>query len=83
MTSLLVLAAAVVGWLAAAGAALAASPAPSQGTIGDPRAGQTAGFVGDPLLAVAIVALIAVLAVAVTLAWVRATGGPTDAGEGR
>ncbi len=69
-------AAAVVGWLAAAGAAAAASPAPSQAPIGDPRAGQTPAFVGDPAFAVLAVAVIAIVAVAATMAWVRATGGP-------
>ncbi len=74
-------AAAVAGtvvWLAATGLAAAASPAPSQVTIGDPRAGQTAGFAGDPAFAVVAVALIAVIAVVATLGWVRATGGRAD-----
>ena len=77
-------AAAAVGglaaWLAGAAGALADSPAPTQAAIGDPRAGQSAGFVGDPGLAIAIVALLAVVSVVATLAWVRATGGPRDAG---
>jgi hypothetical protein len=64
-----------------AAAALADSPVPSQAAIGDPRAGQAAGFAGNPGFAVAIVALIAVVAVAGTLAWVRATGGATPADE--
>jgi hypothetical protein len=76
-----VVAAGATTWLAAVGVAAADSPAPSQATIGDPRAGQAPGFVGDPALAVLLVALIAVVAVAATLAWVRATGGPSDPGE--
>lgn len=70
--------AAAAAWLAAASAALADSPVPSQASIGDPRAGQTAEIIGNPLLAIVVVALIAVVAVAATLAWVRATGGPSD-----
>ena len=68
--------AATVAWLLSAALVLAESPAPSQAVSGDPRAGQAAGFVGDPALAIAIVALIVVASVAATLAWVRATGGP-------
>jgi len=37
--------------------------------------------VGDPALAIAIVVLILVASVAVTLAWIRATGGRSDVGE--
>jgi hypothetical protein len=71
-------------WLVAAAAALADSPASSQDVSGDPRAGQAAGFVGDPALAVLIVVLIIVGSLVVTLAWVRATGGRTGTGdEGR
>ena len=73
--------AAAAGWLAIARTAMADSPAPSQATSGDPRAGQAAGFVGDPALAIAIVVLILVASVAVTLAWIRATGGRSDVGE--
>jgi hypothetical protein len=66
-------------WLLSAAHVLAASPAPSPGSIGDPRSsGQGPGFVGDPLAAIAIVALVAVLSLVATLAWVRATGGPRD-----
>lgn len=68
--------AATVAALALAGEALAASPAPSQAVAGDPRAGQAAGFVGNPVLAILIVLLIVVASVAITMAWVRATGGP-------
>ncbi len=71
--------AAVTAWLATAAVALAESPAPSQAAIGDPRSsGQGPGFVGDPGLAIATVALIALASLLVTLAWVRMTGGPRD-----
>ncbi len=54
--------------------ALAASPAPSQAGVGDPRSsGQGPGLVGDPLTAIIIVAAIALLSMAATLAYVRAT----------
>jgi hypothetical protein len=53
---------------------LAASPTPE--AVGDPRsAGEGPGLVGDPLMAILVVALIGVLALGATLAWVRATGG--------
>ncbi len=65
-------------WLLAAATAMADSPAPTAAAIGDPRAGQSAGFAGNPGLAIAIVVLIAVAAVSITLVWVRATGGPAD-----
>jgi hypothetical protein len=68
--------AATAAWLFLAAVVLADSPAPSQAVSGDPRAGQAAGFVGNPALAIAIVVLVVVTSVAVTLAWVRATGGP-------
>jgi hypothetical protein len=56
---------------------LAASPAPSGGAGGDPRSsGQGPGLVGDPLLAIVVVAGIGVVTLGVTLAYVRATGGP-------
>jgi hypothetical protein len=70
-------AAAATGWaLVAASVALAASPEPSQAAGGDPRsAGQGPGLVGDPLFAIALVAAIGLAALAVTLLYVRATGG--------
>jgi hypothetical protein len=56
--------------------ALAASPAPTGATGGDPRSsGQGPGLVGDPLLAIAIVAAVGLLAVAATLLYVRLTDG--------
>jgi hypothetical protein len=72
---------AAASWLAAVGSTLADSPGPTQAAIGDPRAGQSAGFVGDPGLAIAVVVVIAIATVAVTLAWVRATGGPSRQDE--
>lgn len=54
---------------------LAATPAPTAG-IGDARSpGQGAGLVGDPLLAIVVVAGIAILSLVATLVYVRATGG--------
>ncbi len=74
--------AATVAWLLFAGLALAESPAPSQAMSGDPRAGQAAGFVGNPALAIAIVVLIVAASLAATLAWIRATGGPARPDDG-
>jgi hypothetical protein len=55
---------------------LAASPAPTSAAGGDPRSsGQGPGLVGDPLLAIAIVAVIGIVSRVGTLLWVRATGG--------
>jgi hypothetical protein len=67
----------VLGWLAATATALAASPAPTTAAGGDPRsAGQGPGLVGDPLLAIMIVAAIGLVTLVATLLWIRATGGP-------
>jgi hypothetical protein len=56
--------------------AAAATPAPSQPGVGDPRSsGQGPGLVGDPLAALVVVAAIAALTVAATLVYVRATAG--------
>jgi hypothetical protein len=55
--------------------ALAAEPTPSA-VGGDPRSsGEGPGLVGEPLLALGAVLAIALLAVVVTTAWVRLTGG--------
>ncbi len=63
--------------------AAAAEPSPTP-LGGDPRsAGEAPGFVGDPLLAIAVVIGIALLAIVVTLAWVRLTGGPRDSSPTR
>ncbi len=68
---------ALAGTLAAAASVLAASPSPSALPGGDPRSsGQGPGLVGDPLLAIGVVTVIALLALGATLAYVRATGGP-------
>jgi hypothetical protein len=74
------------GWLLAhAAMALGASPDPTPIPAGgDPRsAGQGPGLVGDPLAAVLVVALIALVSLGATLAYVRATGGPRDDAGGR
>jgi hypothetical protein len=64
-------------WLATTATAFAASPSPSAAAGGDPRsAGQGPGLVGDPLLAIVIVAGIGLVSLVATLLWVRATGGP-------
>jgi hypothetical protein len=52
-----------------------ASPAPGGG--GDPRSvGEGPGLVGNPLVAIALVAAIGVAAAGLTALYVRATGGP-------
>jgi hypothetical protein len=62
-------------WLAAA--ALAAEPSPSPGTGGDPRSsGQGPGLVGEPVVAIAVVVVVGLVALGGTLLYVRATGGP-------
>ena len=61
-------------WLATALAALAASPSPGVG--GDPRSsGQGPGLVGDPAFAVLAVLAIGIGTIAITLAYIRLTGG--------
>ncbi len=67
------IASAGVAW--ATGLALAASPSPTTGpAAGDPRsAGQGPGLVGDPLLAIGLVLLVAIASLGVTLAYVRLT----------
>lgn len=57
--------------------ALAATPTPTAELNGDPRSsGQGPGLVGDPLLAILIVAGIGLVALGATLLYVRMTGGP-------
>ena len=65
------------GLLAAwTGTALAASPSPTAASGGDPRSsGQGPGLVGDPLMAIAIVISVGLIAVLVTTVYVRLTGG--------
>lgn len=68
-----VVASATLLLLAMPGIVLAASPTPDP--VGDPRSsGQGPGLVGDPLTAILVVAAIAILALAATLAYVRVTG---------
>jgi hypothetical protein len=63
----------------AASLALAAEPAASPGTGGDPRSpGQGPGLVGDPLFAIGAMLLVAVTSVAVTVAYVRLTDARSD-----
>jgi hypothetical protein len=65
------------GLLAAwTGTALAASPSPTAASGGDPRSsGQGPGLVGEPLMAIAVVLGLALVAVVVTSVYVRLTGG--------
>ena len=57
------------------GAALAASPAPSAAG-GDPRSsGQGPGLVGEPLVAIALVVALGLVAAVATIGYVRLTGG--------
>jgi hypothetical protein len=57
--------------------ALAATPTPTPELGGDPRSsGQGPGLVGDPLLAIAVVVGIGLVALGATLLYVRMTGGP-------
>lgn len=74
--------AAVAGFLALAlllvlsTLAFAATPVPTTVAGGDPRsAGEGPGLVGTPVVAVAIVFGLGIAAAAVTLAYVRLTGG--------
>jgi hypothetical protein len=77
-----VLAAAVLGLgllLTAPSLAVAAEPAASPGTGGDPRSpGQGPGLVGDPLFAIGAVLLVAVTSVVLTVAYVRLTDARSD-----
>jgi hypothetical protein len=72
---LMVAASVSITWaLGAAGAVLAASPSPAAG--GDPRSsGQGPGLVGDPAFAVLAVLAIGIATLAITLAYIRLTGG--------
>lgn len=67
---------ATILFLAIVGPVAAASPSPSGPIGGDPRSpGQGPGLVGDPASAILVVVAIGVGAVALTLAWVKLTGG--------
>ncbi|HYO41807.1 MAG TPA: hypothetical protein VES19_01295 [Candidatus Limnocylindrales bacterium] len=70
---------ALVALLLSAATAVAESPSPTAAAGGDPRsAGSGPGLVGDPLFAIGLVILVAVVSLVATLAYVRATGGPRD-----
>jgi hypothetical protein len=57
--------------------AFAATPVPTTVAGGDPRsAGEGPGLVGTPVVAIALVFGLGIAAAAVTLAYVRLTGGP-------
>ena len=55
--------------------ALAASPDPTLRPGTDIRSGGAAGFLGEPLLALAGVAALGIASLLATLAWIRLTGG--------
>ena len=57
--------------------AFAASPDPTLRPGTDIRGGSTAGFVGNPVLAILGAVAVGVGSLVATLAWVRYTGGPT------
>ncbi len=68
----------LVGFVMGPAVARAASPTPSP-AIGDPRSpGQGPGFVGEPLVAIGGVVLVALVAALVTLLYVRLTPGPDE-----
>jgi hypothetical protein len=57
--------------------AFGATPVPTTVAGGDPRsAGEGPGLVGTPVVAIALVFGLGIAAAAVTLAYVRLTGGP-------
>jgi hypothetical protein len=65
--------------LKAASLAMAAEPAATPGTGGDPRSpGQGPGLVGDPLFAIGAVMLVAITSIVLTLAYVRMTDARAD-----
>jgi hypothetical protein len=67
---------AMVLFLAVVGPVTAASPSPSDSLGGDPRSpGQGPGLVGDPGSAILVVVAIGLVAVGLTLLWLKATGG--------
>lgn len=71
-------------WALLARASLALAESPTPAAAGDPRsAGQGPGLVGDPLAAIAFVALIALVSIGLTFAYVRSTGGPRGGSASR
>ena len=69
--------------LTRASLALAAEPAGSPGTGGDPRSpGQGPGLVGDPLFAIGAVLLVAITTIVLTLAYVRLTSPRSNGRHG-
>jgi hypothetical protein len=63
--------------------ALAAEPAATPGTGGDPRSpGQGPGLVGDPLFAIGAVVLVALTSIVLTLGYVRMTDARADRRRG-
>jgi len=72
------------GTLATAAVTLAASPDATSASVGDPRsAGQGPGLVGDPGLAIVLVALIALASILITVAYLRLTAGSGGTNGGR
>jgi len=68
--------------LTAASSVVAAEPAASPGTGGDPRSpGRGPGLVGDPLFAIGAVVLVALTSVVLTLAYVRLTNARSSGRE--
>jgi hypothetical protein len=73
---------ATAAWTLGAGGIMAASPDPTSAPVGDPRSsGQGPGLVGDPLFAILVVVAIALLTLAVTLAYVRVTDARRRSGQ--
>jgi hypothetical protein len=65
-----------LAWLSVAMTALAASPSPDPGVVGDPRSsGQGPGLVGDPAFALLAVITIGLVSIGATLIYVRLTAG--------
>ena len=63
-------------FLTVVGSVAAASPSPSGSIGGDPRSpGQGPGLVGDPGSAILVVIAIGLVAVGLTLLWLKLTGG--------
>ena len=73
--ALVATAASVALSLMVAAAAMAAEPGATPGTGGDPRSpGQGPGLVGDPLFAIGMVVVVALVSIGLTLGYVRLTG---------